>query len=109
MVQVQRSGSTLRACPQIQAAHKCVAFRSRAVVQLRFRRFAPGKAIVLRRSAQRSVVVGASRQRAAPRSQSVGAPRTDGLVCFAVAVHAAREGGSVSVANVGASAVVGAA
>ncbi len=66
-------------------------------------RSAPVRAIVLRGSAQWPVVVGDSRQRAAPRSQSVGAPRTDGLACFVVAVHAAREGGNVSVANVGAS------
>ncbi len=46
-------------------------------------------------------MVGATRQRAAPRSQFVGAPRTDGLVRLAVAVHAAREGGNISVANLG--------
>ncbi len=99
-----RFGSVCRSRP-----HKGAAFRSGAVVQVRFRRFAPGKASALRRCAQGSVRVGISRQRAAPRSQSFGAPRADGLVCFAVAVHAAREGGNVSVANVDASAVVGAA
>ncbi len=46
---------------------------------------------------QGSAVVGASRQRAAPRSQFVGAPRMEGLISFAVAVHAAREGCNVSV------------
>ncbi len=50
-------------------------------------------------------MVGALRQRAAPRSQSMGAPRTYGLTHLAVAVHAAREGGSGSVANVGERAV----
>ncbi len=74
-----------------------------------FRRFAPAKAIILRGSAQGSVVLGASRQRAAPRSQSVGAPRADGPARLAAAVRAAREGGSDSVANVGASAVACAA
>ncbi len=79
MAQVQRMGSALRVCLQIQAAYKGAAFRSRALVQVRIRRFAPGKASALRRCAQGSVPVGTSRQRAAPRSQFVGAPRTDGL------------------------------
>ncbi len=109
MAQVQRTGSALRVCLQIQAAYKGAAFRSRALLQVRIRRFAPGKASALRRCAQGSVPVGTSRQRAAPRSQSLGAPRADGLARLAVAVHAAREGGKVSVANVGASAGAGAA
>ncbi len=73
------------------------------------RRFAPGKASVLRRCAQGSVVAVASRQRAAPRSQYAGAPRTYGLARLAVVVHAARKSDSVSVADVGSNAVVGAA
>ncbi len=80
-----------------------------AVSCVLFRRFAPGKASVLRRCAQGSVLVGASRRRAAPRSQSVGAPRREGLTRLAVAVHAAREGSSGSVAIGGASAGAGAA
>ncbi len=43
-----------------------------------------------------SVVVGASRRRAAPRSQFVGAPRADGLACFAVTVHATLERAAAS-------------
>ncbi len=107
--QAQRASCALRACPSFRSRAERAALRSRAVVQVRVRRFAPGKASVLRRCAQGSVVVGASRRRAAPRSQFVGAPRTDGLACLAAAVHAAREGGSVSVANVGTSAGAGAA
>ncbi len=50
---------------------------------VRFSRFAPGKAIVLRGGVQGSVVVGASRQRAAPRTQFCGraARGRPGLLC----------------------------
>ncbi len=88
--QAQRTNCALRACPSFRPRTERSALRSRAAVQVRFRRFAPGKASVLRRCAQGSVVVGASHQRAAPRNQFVGAPRSDGSVCFAVALHAAR-------------------
>ncbi len=83
-----------------KAVYSSTVARRCAALQVLFRRFTPGKASVLRRCAQGSVVEGASRQRAAPRSQFVGAPRTERLICFAVAAHAALEGGSGSVANV---------
>ncbi len=107
--QAQRAGCARRARPSFRPRTERTALRSRVAVQVRFRRSAPGKASVLRRCAQKPVGLGASRRRAAPLSQSVGAPRTDCLARLAAAVHAAREGGSGSVANVGASAVVGAA
>ncbi len=88
-------------CRFSRRAASTAASRRRGTPSVPRVRSAPGRAIVLRGSAQGPVVVGASRQRAAPRSQSVGAPRTDGLARLAVAVHAALGGGSGSVANVG--------
>ncbi len=88
---MQGVASALRSRSQNPKPRDRCARLSSAMSLVLFRRSAPGKASVLRSSAQRSVVVGASRRRAAPRNQSVGAPRTDGLARLAFAVHAARE------------------